>query len=135
MIRHDHKERMLEPRLLAHVLKEPPQGMIGIAQRFVDRQITFRERIFILRRHLKRMMARSGEDRRHERFLHRAHRIGIVLQERFVPDRPSAVVLRLVVKLRHAIVRPESRRTGICLKSHASVGGAVEERRGVAFLA
>ena len=82
------------------------------------------------------MMARSGEDSRHEGLLQFSHLLGIVLQEGFVPDSPSAV--EIVGSLGSLILRTSEIMLETCLirkglEAHRTVLRPVEESRLIAL--
>ena len=128
----EHKQRMLKPRLPACRQKELPERMVGITYRLVDGFATFREHTLILLRHFVGMMAGCSEHGGHERLLHRRHRLGVILQERLIPNRPCSVKRTIVAELVHPVIALETRTARIRLKAHATVRCAVKERRLIA---
>ena len=92
MVAREHEDGVLEPRFLAGFAEKAAQGMVGIADGLVDGHLLFGVHLFILFRHMKRMVARQREKRGHERLLHVAHLDAEILQERFVPDAPPIIV-------------------------------------------
>ena len=94
----EHENGVVEPRLVAHPLKELPEGHVGIADALVDDKTLFGEGLLIFLGHHIGMVAAGGKDSSHERLFHLRHLSGIVLQERLVPDGPRAVEIVIATK-------------------------------------
>ena len=136
MIAGEHEDGVLKPGLPTGCLEEFPDGHIGIADTFLNGQMFLRVLRLILFRHDEGMVARSGEDSRHEGLLQLSHLLGIVLQEGFVPDSPSAV--EIVGSLGSLILRTSEIMLEPCLirkslKAHRTVLRPVEESRLIAL--
>ncbi len=133
VVRRQHKQRMVVPRLCLGVSKELPQSVVGIADTLVNGLRALREDALVALRHTEGMVRRGREDRSHKRLLQLAHRAGVVLQELLIPDSPRAVERLLAIVLVHAVVGLEAGRAGVSLETHAAVGRSMEERGGVAL--
>ena len=80
--------------------------------------------------HHERMMAGGREDGSHEGFLHAAHLLDVVLQERLIPDGPGTVEIVGTLGgliLRTAVVVLEARLLGEGLETHTTVLRPMEE--------
>ncbi|MBQ2572644.1 MAG: UvrD-helicase domain-containing protein, partial [Bacteroidales bacterium] len=137
----DYKYCIFEPRLFSGRVEELAQSIVGIAYALVNGKVAFGENRLILIGHIVWMMARSGKHCRHKRLLHFRHGCAVELQERFVPDSPSAVEVGITAKARigivlvAAVISTKARATCKSLKSHASILRSVEKASAVTFLA
>ena len=130
MVASEHEYCMLEPGLPAGSIKELANGHIRIADTFLNRKMLLGELCPILLRNGEGMMAGSREDGRHEWFLHLSHLLGIILQERFVPDSPRAVEIGRSfcgLILCASVIVLEACFLGKCLEAHRSVLRPMEE--------
>ncbi len=135
MVTGQHEDRILKPRLLAHLLKKLPDGHVRIADALMDDKPLLRKLLLILLRDGIRMMTARCEHSRHKRLLHLTHLRGIVLQERLVPDGPHPVEVIITAKsfvsiiVLPTVILLETRGSGKGLKTHRSPLCPVEERR------
>ena len=85
------EDGVLKPRLTTGSLEKTTDGHIGIADAFLYWEMFLGEALFVLVRYGEGMVAGGCEDSCHEGLLEFRHLLGIVLQERLVPDGPGAV--------------------------------------------
>ena len=136
----NHKERILIPRHGFRLVEELPQGIVGIANTFVDDDTFLRKNLLILIRYDIRMMGRGCKESRHERLPHLAHFCGVKLHERLVPNCPCAVEVLVTAKTLVCIIFCTTeiiRKTcgaSKSLKAHRTILGSVEEGRIIALL-
>ena len=129
----EHKDSVLEPRLLSGFFKEPADGHICVADALVDGQLLLFVDIAVFLGNLEGMVRRACEHSGHEGWLHLRHLCAIVLQERFVPDAPVAVEVFVTAKTAvgsivfTTIVLLESCLVGEGHEAHRTTIGTVEE--------
>ena len=92
MVACQYKDGIFEPRFLSGLSEEAAQGIIGIADTFVNGQFFFAIHLFIFVGHVERMMTGQRKQSRHKGLFHIAHLHAEILQERLIPDAPPVVV-------------------------------------------
>ena len=133
------EQRMFVPRLLPGLPEELCEGMVGVAYHLVNGQLLLAVDVAVGLRHLEGVMARQGEEGRHEGLLHGRHRAAEVLQERLVVDAPHAVVAGRVGRCGLEVLTTVivGKACGTCegQEAHRPAGRSVEEGRRVALAA
>ena len=104
MVAGQYEDGVLEPRLVARLLEELPNGHIRVADALVDLNALLGIHVLVLLWHVVGVMAAGREDGRHEGLFHLRHLRGVVLQEGLVPDRPHAVEVVVTAKARVVII-------------------------------
>ena len=129
----DDEDGVVVPRLLAGGVEEALEGVVGVADAFMDGEVTFGEAAAVFVRNVKRVVGGGCEESGDEGFREVVQGEGEELEEGLVPDGPGAV--EVVVAVEAAVgsvfvaaeVMLES--CGACesLESHGPILGTVVE--------